>query len=267
MKYIIPEPCNASLQEMQNTEKGKFCFLCNKEVIDFRNWNKDAIEKYLDAHPSCGIFRKEQFFPEIKPVAKSSILSSSIRLFGALAMFFGLASCNEKVEPNKHTSNAQEPNIKEELKEENYAPMMGKPCLPKFEKRDKSIKGLIKPIKKEEEKTKVLLQYSIDEEMFLFGETRALPEFPGGENALIKFITDNIQYPENEIFLKRECKVNVEFIIDIDGKICEAKILNKGISENFEKEALRILEIMPNWNNPLKTPIAFTLPITFKLED
>lgn len=73
------------------------------------------------------------------------------------------------------------------------------------------------------------------------------PEFPGGETEMMKFILKNFQYSKTD---KKEgisnTKIYVQFIIGKTGKIKNAKIV-KGISPELDKEALRIISMMPEW--------------------
>jgi protein TonB len=81
-------------------------------------------------------------------------------------------------------------------------------------------------------------------EPFTFVEQ--MPEFPGGEDALIRYLQKNIRYPsyaaENEI----EGSVQVEFIVNEDGSIQNTKVV-KGIKGGCDEEALRLVKSMPKW--------------------
>lgn len=101
-----------------------------------------------------------------------------------------------------------------------------------------------------------------------FIDPEEIPSFPGGEEALIEFIKDNMKWPLTQSTV--EGIVAVRFTIDTLGNIKDLKII-KGICEESDKEALRLVSIMPRWN-PRKMygkPIEgeFTLPIKFKNEN
>ncbi|WP_339736905.1 TonB family protein [uncultured Sunxiuqinia sp.] len=96
-----------------------------------------------------------------------------------------------------------------------------------------------------------------------------MPEFPGGELALRKFIANAIKYPviaqENGI----QGKVYVNFVVDTDGSITNARIA-RGVDSSLDKEALRVVNTLPRWKpgqqrgKPVK--VSYTVPINFVLQ-
>ncbi len=96
-----------------------------------------------------------------------------------------------------------------------------------------------------------------------------MPEFPGGELALRKFIANAIKYPviaqENGI----QGKVYVNFVVDKDGSIVNARIA-RGVDNSLDKEALRVINTLPKWKpgqqrgKPVK--VSYTVPINFQLQ-
>jgi protein TonB len=95
------------------------------------------------------------------------------------------------------------------------------------------------------------------------------PEFEGGLEAMYKFIGKNMKYPASARRMNIEGSVFVGFVVDADGKISEASII-KGISADCDKEALRVVQMMPKWRpgkqsgRPVR--VKFVLPIKFKLD-
>ncbi|MEI7596409.1 MAG: energy transducer TonB [Bacteroidota bacterium] len=94
------------------------------------------------------------------------------------------------------------------------------------------------------------------------------PEFSGGNDALDKYLKDNLKYPE---FAKKNGisgNVFVSFDVDIDGTIRNV-ILLRGLEKNCDSEAIRLVQSMPKWKPAILKgkPIIykFTLPIKFKL--
>ena len=74
-----------------------------------------------------------------------------------------------------------------------------------------------------------------------------VPEFPGGQDSLKLFIRNNFNYPENfRDGTNTSSKIYVTFIVDKNGVIKKAKIL-KGINSELDKEALRVVNMMPKW--------------------
>ncbi len=95
------------------------------------------------------------------------------------------------------------------------------------------------------------------------------PEFPGGDAALLKFLSQSINYPtvavENGIF----GKVTVGFVVNKDGSISDAKIL-RSVDQALDKEALRVVYSLPKWKpgkqsgRPVR--VSFSVPINFQLQ-
>lgn len=94
------------------------------------------------------------------------------------------------------------------------------------------------------------------------------PEFPGGYSALTEWIDDNLKYPVEAAMDGIEGRVIVQFIVRPTGKIVDAKVV-RGIAPSLDKEALRLINIMPNWipgrQKGKAVNVRYTLPITFKL--
>jgi len=106
------------------------------------------------------------------------------------------------------------------------------------------------------------------EEPVLFAMVEKQPEFPGGEEALVKFFSDNIRYPElartNDIW----GRVVIQFVIDADGSVSDVIVL-KDIGGGCGEEAVRVATTMPEWSpaeqNGRKVPVKFMMPVSFKL--
>lgn len=94
------------------------------------------------------------------------------------------------------------------------------------------------------------------------------PEFPEGEEALWKWIQDNIVYPK-DVEIEGRCRVVVQFTVTKDGEIKDAKVV-RGRHPDLDKEALRIVNAMPKWK-PGKSrdepiDVVYILPISFHFE-
>lgn len=70
--------------------------------------------------------------------------------------------------------------------------------------------------------------------------------YPGGPVAMKQFIADKISYPKVALKNGEYGKVFVEFVVNTDGSISDAKIL-RGTSKALNDEAIRVVNIMPNW--------------------
>jgi len=71
--------------------------------------------------------------------------------------------------------------------------------------------------------------------------------FPGGYKLWSEFLQENINYPQEDIDSKTQGTVHVQFVVGLDGQISNIKI-KKGVSPTIDKEAIRITQLMPNWN-------------------
>lgn len=71
-------------------------------------------------------------------------------------------------------------------------------------------------------------------------------QFPGGTQAMMKFFSENIEYPELSTILGDQGRVFVEFVIEKDGSLSNIKIL-RGVTKEIDSEAIRVIHKMPNW--------------------
>ncbi len=105
-----------------------------------------------------------------------------------------------------------------------------------------------------------------EEEIFVAVEQQA--EFPGGMSALMKWLGNNIRYPEAAQQNDIQGKVIVKFVVEKDGSIGAADVI-KGVDKDLDREAIRVVKKMPKWqpgkNNGVAVRSYFTLPVVFKL--
>jgi Ca-activated chloride channel family protein len=115
------------------------------------------------------------------------------------------------------------------------------------------------------EDTDVEEEEEVEEEVFVVVEK--LPEFPGGDAARIKFIADNVVYPDVEMQKDKLYRVIVSFIIEVDGRVSNIKIVKSCGIKECDEEALRVIRLMPKWKpgrqrgKPVRC--MFQCPITF----
>ena len=109
---------------------------------------------------------------------------------------------------------------------------------------------------------------ALEEEEYEYFEVVQIPEFPGGERALRKFIAKNLNYPEEAKNKKIEGKVWIRFVVSKTGDIEDVKVA-KGAAPLLDNEAIRIVQSMPKWKTEKKRgkPVAcpITIPIVFSL--
>lgn len=94
------------------------------------------------------------------------------------------------------------------------------------------------------------------------------PEFVGGMEAMMKFISKNLKYPPAARRMGVEGKVFVSFVVDAEGKIGDVQVL-RGISSDCDQEGMRVIKSMPPWRPGKQrgkaVKVRFTLPINFML--
>lgn len=107
-----------------------------------------------------------------------------------------------------------------------------------------------------------------EEEIFVAVEQQA--EFPGGQAALMKWLSNNIRYPESAQQNDIQGRVVVKFVVEKDGSIGQATIA-KGVDKDLDREAMRVVKKMPKWqpgkNNGVAVRSYFNLPVTFRLQN
>ena len=103
----------------------------------------------------------------------------------------------------------------------------------------------------------------------VFDVVESMPQFPGGDSALMQFLSSNIVYPpvaeENGIVGRVVCT----FVVERNGSISDVCVV-KSVDPSLDKEAVRVLKSMPNWipgkQNGSPVRVKYTLPITFRLQ-
>ena len=95
-----------------------------------------------------------------------------------------------------------------------------------------------------------------------------MPNFPGGMGECMKFLSKNIKYPTEAMEKEIQGRVIVQFIVEKDGSITEAKVV-RGVDPALDKEALRVINSMPKWTPGKQAGeavnVKYTVPIMFKI--
>ncbi len=128
----------------------------------------------------------------------------------------------------------------------------------------------------EETETEVVIAAPVEapveeeEEEVVFVVVESMPEFPGGQQALFKYLSENIKYPviaqENGI----QGKVVCQFTVNKDGSIVDIEVVRSGGDPSLDKEAVRVIKTMPKWKpgkqrgKPVR--VKYTVPVNFKLQ-
>ena len=102
----------------------------------------------------------------------------------------------------------------------------------------------------------------------VFSVVEQEPEYPGGEEAMYKFLSDNLVYPKAAREKGIQGKVIVEFVVEKNGKISKVKAV-KSVSPELDAEAISVISKMPKWKPGVlrgeKVRSTFRLPINFQL--
>lgn len=105
------------------------------------------------------------------------------------------------------------------------------------------------------------------DEVFMVAEQ--MPEFPGGMKELLKFLQNNLKYPENAMKNNVQGRVIVQFVVEKDGTLTEFKVA-RSVDPDLDAEALRVLQIMPKWKPGMQrgkiVRVKFAVPVSFKLQ-
>ena len=100
-------------------------------------------------------------------------------------------------------------------------------------------------------------------------KAEVMPQFPGGDQAMMKFVAENVQYPQEARDKEISGRVLVSFIVEKDGSIADVKVV-KGIGGGCDEEAVRVVKAMPKWKpgkdkgKPVR--VSYMMPFTFKLQ-
>lgn len=105
------------------------------------------------------------------------------------------------------------------------------------------------------------------EEVFMVAEQ--MPEYPGGMKEMLKFLQENVKYPENAMKNNVQGRVIVQFVVEKDGTPTEFKVL-RSVDPDLDAEALRVMKAMPKWKPGMQkgqvVRVKFTVPVSFKLQ-
>ena len=114
----------------------------------------------------------------------------------------------------------------------------------------------------------LLSEEKVEDNSEVFVVVEEQPTFPGGNAAMMRFLSDNIKYPVEAQEKGNEGRVIVNFVVEKDGRLSDFNIV-RSIDPLLDAEALRVLESMPNWTpgkqRGEEVRVRFTLPVVFRL--
>lgn len=108
-----------------------------------------------------------------------------------------------------------------------------------------------------------------DDENYVFQVVEKQPEFPGGNDALMKYLSQNIKYPTVAAQNGIQGRVVCRFTVKRDGSVGDVEVVRHGDHPSLDREAIRVIESMPKWKPGQQRGKAvnckFNLPVVFKL--
>ena len=103
----------------------------------------------------------------------------------------------------------------------------------------------------------------------IFTSVEQMPQFPGGEAALMKFLSSHINYPPMAAENNVQGKVTLQFVVEKDGHVGEVKVI-RSVDKDLDREAVRVVKSLPKFTpgrqNGQPVRVWYTLPVTFKLQ-
>ena len=188
-------------------------------------------------------------------------------IFAALA--WGLAKANAYLEEKRLREMAQQEEVLIDMSQEAEEPEETETAFGQKDNEkgteDRNVTRTLKEevvVEKPVEKPK-----EVKEEVFRSVEQ--MPQFPGGEAALMKYLQSHINYPPMAAENNVQGKVVVQFVVDKTGKVGEVKVV-RSVDKDLDREAVRVCKSLPKFTpgrqNGQAVSVWYTLPVTFKLQ-
>ena len=289
MKVAIFEPCPANWEKMQIKLNARHCAQCDKSVVDFTKKSRAEIITYLIENPNgsvCGRMNQQQFdikeedLPELISILSQPRFRANAFLILAVVCSSLFYSCETastgkktigKMKIEKQTIESQKSNLIEnissndslkKIKKQHIIPqveLMGEVSI--LPEPPPAIAGGItyEPLPEIEVVTN-------PEEVLSYAEV--MPEFPGGMPEMVKYLLENMIYPEEMKENGIEGRIFVQFVVTKTGSV-ENVTIARGI-DGLNREAIRLVKQMPNWspgkNNGKEVNVKMVIPIRFSLQ-
>lgn len=98
---------------------------------------------------------------------------------------------------------------------------------------------------------------------------KEMPEYPGGIPALLKFVSDNLKYPEDALQNNIQGKVFIKFVVNKDGSVDRIEVI-KGVDPSLDRAAVEVINLLPDFRpgrqNGVPVPVWFTMPVVFVIQ-
>lgn len=109
----------------------------------------------------------------------------------------------------------------------------------------------------------------VEEEKVIHTIVEQMPTFPGGDGALMKYLSSNLRYPPRAEEMGIKGRVTCQFVVERDGSITDVKVV-RGVDPDLDREAVRVIKSMPRWipgkQNGKSVRVRYTCPINFTLQ-
>jgi len=292
MNVSIVEPCPANWEHMQIKLHARHCDQCDKSVIDFTQKSRAEIITYLIENPNgsvCGRMNQQQFdikeedLPELIAILSQPRFRANAFLILAVvcsSLFYSCETDSNGVKPiEKPKIERQTIDPVEKQKNNSVENTRSNDSVKKNKKqhfiRPVELTGEVSIIPEPEPPISGGITYeplpelevaTNPEEVLSYAEV--MPEFPGGMPEMIKFLQENMIYPEEMKENGIEGRIYVQFVVTKTGSIEEVTIA-KGIN-GLNREAIRLVKQMPNWkpgtNYGKQVNVKMVIPILFSLK-
>ena len=131
----------------------------------------------------------------------------------------------------------------------------------KTEENDEVVELVAPPVEVVEE---------VEEEEVVFKVVETMPEFPGGQQALMKYLATNVKYPVIALENGIQGRVVCQFVVEKDGKPSNIQVVRSSGEPSLDKEAVRVISTMPKWKpgkqrgKPVR--VTYTIPVNFRIQ-
>ena len=292
MKVAIFEPCPANWEKMQIKLNERHCVQCDKSVVDFTKKSRAEIITYLIENPNgsvCGRMNQQQFDIKEEDLPELISILSQPR-FRANAFLILAVVCSSLFYSCETASTGKKTIGKMKIEKQTINPIEK----PKINPIDNtSIDDSLKKRKKQHIIPQVELMGEVSilpepppaiaggityeplpeievvtnpEEVLSYAEV--MPEFPGGMPEMVKYLLENMIYPEEMKENGIEGRIFVQFVVTKTGSVKDVTIA-RGI-DGLNREAIRLVKQMPNWspgkNNGKEVNVKMVIPIRFSLQ-
>jgi len=201
-----------------------------------------------------------------KKSAKASLLKYSLIVPLALAL---VLSSNAQSVVNKAKKALNSKDVVTEQKTEKTSPNKTVEATKKAVETTKPLPMTLQSAMPANELTDPVVKTDVKANDEPFMVVEKMPQFPGGEKALMEYIGSNLKYPEDAMKKGEQGRLIIRFVVNANGKVEKTEVL-RGLTPSMNAEALRVVNAMPDWipgeQKGQKVSVYYTIPISFRLQ-